>query len=76
MDILLRKRVQDWAVKSRGMFQLLEEKKGYIEAQENGVAVQQKLPEFVRWADIWEDVVLVERVKWGKVKSVNRAMEK
>jgi hypothetical protein len=60
MHMILRRKVQDWAYSCGGCFQLQAEWGS----------------EFVRWADVYDKPDIVAKIKWGKLKSVSRSVEK
>jgi hypothetical protein len=60
MQMILRRKVQEWAMHAGGCFQV--EGTGELE--------------FVTWSDVCQRPDVVARIKWGKLKSVSRSVEK
>jgi hypothetical protein len=67
---LLRSKVKGWALRSGGMFPVLYDQEGAA----RGEAAQSVI--FERWDKIVRDPELMGRVKWPKVKSEKRVVEK
>lgn len=60
MNVVLKGKVQQWALRCNGMFQLKNLRPAI----------------FVRWADAANDEQTRRRIKWGEIKTYNRAIEK
>lgn len=63
MDVVLKAKVQEWALKADGWFPL---------TRQNGKPCA--VPTFAKWSDLKQQHN--PAVKWGKVKSVSRSIEK
>eukprot|EP00961_Rhodomonas_salina_P142266 1916021-Rhodomonas_salina.1 len=76
LDLILREKVQSWA--ELGFFSMRPEHWQVHAASpgESGGAEARRSPSFVRWAEAREDAGLREKIKWGTVKSPERAIEK
>eukprot|EP00293_Proteomonas_sulcata_P015166 CAMPEP_0184303160 /NCGR_PEP_ID=MMETSP1049-20130417/12955_1 /TAXON_ID=77928 /ORGANISM="Proteomonas sulcata, Strain CCMP704" /LENGTH=203 /DNA_ID=CAMNT_0026614617 /DNA_START=71 /DNA_END=682 /DNA_ORIENTATION=+ len=63
IDPILRDKAKEWALRSGGMFRVRASK----------VVDQQK---YIRWDRCHNNPVMEDKIKWGTVKSVPRAIEK
>mmetsp|Transcript_27660 Transcript_27660/g.64297 ORF Transcript_27660/g.64297 Transcript_27660/m.64297 type:complete len:246 (+) Transcript_27660:3440-4177(+) len=61
LDPILRAKVQEWALGSQGHFR-------YTDDHGN--------QDFILWQDVWEDPDKIERIRFAKLKTVGRAVEK
>mmetsp|Transcript_8813 Transcript_8813/g.20804 ORF Transcript_8813/g.20804 Transcript_8813/m.20804 type:complete len:465 (+) Transcript_8813:84-1478(+) len=68
LDHMLRRKVQEWAGRSRGMFPLQDE----LQPSPGGSSQQQ----FVLWAEAAARADTDIMVRWGQLKSPDRAVEK
>jgi predicted urease superfamily metal-dependent hydrolase len=68
MDPVLRDKIKQWALGSRGMF------RAAVESPTGDAAHQGST--FVLWEDACDDPDIRAAIKWGKLKSIPRSVEK